>query len=36
MITKLYTPEKVMNPKWKMNRILEESWMPDDNLLKEV
>ena len=28
-------PEKVMNPKWKMNRILEESWMPDDNLLKE-
>lgn len=28
-------PEKVMNPKWKMNHILEESWMPDDNLLKE-
>lgn len=28
-------PEKVMNPKWKMNNILEESWMPDDELLKE-
>lgn len=28
-------PEKVMNPKWKMKDVLEESWMPDDNLLSE-
>ena len=28
-------PEKVMNPKWKMNAVLEESWMPDDSLLDE-
>ena len=28
-------PEKVMNPKWKMKDVLEESWMPDDNLLRE-
>ncbi len=28
-------PEKVMNPKWKMNSVLEESWMPDDHLLEE-
>lgn len=28
-------PEKVMNPKWKMDKILAESWMPDDNTLKE-
>ena len=28
-------PEKVMNPKWKMKDVLEESWMPDDNLLEE-
>jgi peptide/nickel transport system ATP-binding protein len=28
-------PEKVMNPKWKMNQVLEESWMPDDALLEE-
>ncbi len=28
-------PEKVMNPKWKMNQVLDESWMPDDNLLSE-
>ena len=28
-------PEKVMNPKWKMKDILEESWDVDDNLLSE-
>ncbi len=28
-------PEKVMNPRWKMRDVLEESWMPDDNLLDE-
>lgn len=28
-------PEKVMNPKWKMTNILEESWMPNDELLRE-
>jgi len=28
-------PEKVMNPRWKMLDVLEESWMPDDNILDE-
>ena len=28
-------PEKVMNPRWKMKDVLEESWMPDDNILNE-
>ncbi|MBR0472448.1 MAG: ATP-binding cassette domain-containing protein [Methanosphaera sp.] len=28
-------PEKVMNPRWKMKDVLEESWMPDDDLLDE-
>ncbi len=28
-------PEKVMNPKWKMNAVLEEAWMPDYSLLDE-
>jgi len=28
-------PEKVMNPKWKMKDVLEESWNVDDNLLDE-
>jgi peptide/nickel transport system ATP-binding protein len=28
-------PEKVMNPKWKMKDVLEESWNVDDNLLSE-
>lgn len=28
-------PEKVMNPRWKMKDVLEESWMPDDNILDE-
>lgn len=28
-------PEKVMNPRWKMKDVLEESWMPDDALLDE-
>lgn len=28
-------PEKVMNPRWKMKDVLEESWMPDDSLLDE-
>lgn len=28
-------PEKVMNPKWKMENVLEESWKVDDELLKE-
>ena len=28
-------PEKVMNPKWKMTTVLEESWMPDDALLED-
>ena len=28
-------PEKVMNPKWKMKQVLEESWDVDDEFLKE-
>lgn len=28
-------PEKVMNPKWKMKDVLEESWKVDDTLLSE-
>lgn len=28
-------PEKVMNPKWKMNQVLEESWKVDDETLSE-
>ena len=28
-------PEKVMNPKWKMNDVLEESWNIDDDLLED-
>lgn len=28
-------PEKVMNPKWKMKDVLEESWNVDENLLDE-
>ncbi len=28
-------PEKVMNPKWKMNQVLEESWDVDDEILSE-
>ena len=28
-------PEKVMNPRWKMQDVLEESWMPDDKILDE-
>ena len=28
-------PEKVMNPRWKMKDVLEESWMPSDKLLDE-
>lgn len=28
-------PEKVMHPRWKMREVLEESWMPDDELLNE-
>ena len=28
-------PEKVMNPRWKMLEVMEESWMPDDNILNE-
>lgn len=28
-------PEKVMNPRWKMKDVLEESWMPDDEILDE-
>ena len=28
-------PEKVMNPKWKMDAVLSESWDVDDNLLSE-
>lgn len=28
-------PEKVMNPKWKMHEILDESYKVDDNLLDE-
>ena len=28
-------PEKVMNPKWKMNQVLEESWDVDDETLSE-
>ena len=28
-------PEKVMNPKWKMSQVLEESWDVDDETLSE-
>lgn len=28
-------PEKTMNPKWKMEKILNESWMPSEEILKE-
>lgn len=28
-------PEKVMNPKWKMESVLKESWDVDDEILKE-
>lgn len=28
-------PEKVMNPRWKMKEILEESWMPTESILDE-
>ena len=28
-------PEKVMDPKWKMNKVLEESWNVDDETLAE-
>ena len=28
-------PEKVMNPKWKMHEVLEESWDVPDNLLED-
>ena len=28
-------PEKVMNPKWKMKQVLEESWDVPDEILKE-
>lgn len=28
-------PEKVMNPKWKMKDILEESWNVSDDLISE-
>ncbi|WP_407414413.1 ABC transporter ATP-binding protein [Methanobrevibacter sp.] len=28
-------PEKVMNPKWKMNQVLKESWDVDDETLSE-
>ncbi|RAP45929.1 MAG: nickel ABC transporter ATP-binding protein [Methanosphaera sp. rholeuAM6] len=28
-------PEKVMNPRWKMKDVLEESWMPDEKILNE-
>ena len=28
-------PEKVMNPKWKMDRVLSESWDVDDKTLSE-
>ena len=28
-------PEKVMNPKWKMNDVLEESWNVSDDLLSD-
>ena len=28
-------PEKVMNPKWKMSAVLDESWVPDDALLED-
>ena len=28
-------PEKVMNPKWKMKQVLEESWDVPDDILKE-
>ena len=28
-------PEKVMNPKWRMDNVLKESWDVDDEFLKE-
>ncbi|MCD7781298.1 MAG: ATP-binding cassette domain-containing protein [Methanosphaera sp.] len=28
-------PEKTMNPKWKMKQVLEESWMPPQDVLDE-
>lgn len=28
-------PEKAMNPRWKMEEVLKESWMPDEKLLNE-
>lgn len=28
-------PEKVMNPRWKMKEVLDESWMPTDEILDE-
>lgn len=28
-------PEKVMNPRWNMEEVLYESWMPDDDILNE-
>jgi peptide/nickel transport system ATP-binding protein len=28
-------PEKIMNPRWKMEDVLKESWMPSDNILDE-
>ena len=28
-------PEKIMNPRWKMENVLKESWMPSDNILDE-
>lgn len=28
-------PEKVMNPRWKMEEVLEESWMPTQQILDE-
>ncbi len=29
-------PEKSVNPRWKMNRILTESWNPDEGLLEQM
>ena len=28
-------PEKIMNPRWNMKEILEESWMPNNEILEE-
>lgn len=28
-------PEKIMNPRWNMKKILEESWTPNDDVLNE-